>query len=53
VKYLILDDFHFHINPQIINYNGLSFHTLMGLPELGAARKHSEDWVVQEEEMAP
>jgi hypothetical protein len=36
-KYLILDDFHFHINPQIINYNGLSFHTSMGLPELGWA----------------
>jgi len=33
-KYLILDDFHFRIDPQIINYNGLSFHTLMGLPEL-------------------
>jgi hypothetical protein len=36
-KYLILDDFHFHIDPQIINYNGLSFHTSMGLPELGRA----------------
>jgi len=24
-KYLILDDFHFCIDPQIINYNGLSF----------------------------
>jgi hypothetical protein len=36
-KYLILDDFHFRINPQIINYNGLSFHTSMGLPELGRA----------------
>jgi hypothetical protein len=34
-KYLILDDFHFRIDPQIINYNGLSFHTSMGLPELG------------------
>jgi hypothetical protein len=33
-KYLILDDFHFCIDPQIINYNGLSFHTSMGLPEL-------------------
>jgi len=32
-KYLILDDLHFHIDPQIINYNGLSFHTSMGLPE--------------------
>jgi hypothetical protein len=37
VKYLILDDFHFRIDPQIINYNGLSFHTSMGLPELGWA----------------
>jgi hypothetical protein len=37
VKYLILDNFHFRINPQIINYNGLSFHTSMGLPELGRA----------------
>ncbi len=37
VKYLILDDFHFRIDPQIINYNGLSFHTSMGLPELGRA----------------
>jgi len=36
-KYLILDDFHFRIDPQIINYNGLSFHTSMGLPELGRA----------------
>jgi len=34
-KYLILDDFHFCIDPQIINYNGLSFHTSMGLPESG------------------
>jgi hypothetical protein len=33
-KYLILDDFHFRIDPQIINYNGLSFHTSMGLSEL-------------------
>jgi hypothetical protein len=32
-----LDDFHFRIDPQIINYNGLSFHTSMGLPELGRA----------------
>ncbi len=32
-----MDDFHFHIDPQIINYNGLSFHTSMGLPELGRA----------------
>jgi hypothetical protein len=37
VKYLILDDFHFRIDPQIINYNGLSFHTSMGLPKLGRA----------------
>ncbi len=29
VKYLILGDFHFRIDPQIINYNGLSFHTSM------------------------
>ncbi len=36
-KYIILDDFHFRIDPQIINYNGLSFHTSMGLPELGRA----------------
>jgi hypothetical protein len=36
-KYLILDDFHFRIDPQIINYNGLSFHTSMGLLELGWA----------------
>jgi len=36
-KYLILDDFHFRIDPQIINYNGLSFHTSMGLSELGRA----------------
>jgi len=36
-KYLILDDFHFRIDTQIINYNGLSFHTSMGLPELGQA----------------
>ncbi len=36
-KYLILDDFHFRIDPQIINYNGMSFHTSMGLPELGPA----------------
>jgi len=36
-KYLILDDFHFRIDPQIINYNGLSFHTSMGLPKLGRA----------------
>ncbi len=36
-KYLILDDFHFRIDPQIINYNGLSFHTSMGLLELGRA----------------
>jgi hypothetical protein len=36
-KYLILDNFHFCIDPQIINYNGLSFHTSMGLPELGRA----------------
>ncbi len=34
-KYLILDDFHFRIDPQIINYNGLSFHISMGLLELG------------------
>jgi len=39
-KYLILDDFHFRIDPQIINYNGLSFHTSMGLPELGRAFSH-------------
>ncbi len=39
-KYLILDDFHFRIDPQIINYNGLSFHTSMGLPELGRAADH-------------
>jgi len=37
VKYLILDDFHFCIDPQIINYNGLSFHTSMGLLKLGRA----------------
>jgi hypothetical protein len=36
-KYLILDDFHFRIDPQIINYNGLSFHTSMGLLESGRA----------------
>ncbi len=39
-KYLILDNFHFRIDPQIINYNGLSFHTSMGLPELGRAAAH-------------
>jgi hypothetical protein len=39
-KYLILDDFHFRIDPQIINYNGLSFHTSTGLPELGQAAGH-------------
>jgi hypothetical protein len=36
-KYLILDDFHFRMDPQIINYNGLSFHSSMGLPKLGWA----------------
>jgi hypothetical protein len=36
-KYLILDDFHFRIDPQIINYNGLSFHTSMGLESGRAA----------------
>jgi len=40
-KYLILDDFHFHIDPQIINYNGLSFHTSMGLSELGRAGRQA------------
>jgi hypothetical protein len=39
-KYLILDDFHFCIDPQIINYNGLSFHTSMGLLELGRVVAH-------------
>jgi hypothetical protein len=44
-KYLILDDFHFRIDPQIINYNGLSFHTSMGLPELGrAAARQPPGW---------
>jgi hypothetical protein len=40
VKYLILDNFHFRIDPQIINYNDLSFHTSMGLPELVWADRH-------------
>jgi hypothetical protein len=40
-KYLILDDFHFHIDPQIINYNGLSFHISMGLSELGRAGRQA------------
>jgi hypothetical protein len=36
-KYLILDDFQFRIDPQIINYNGMSFHISMGLSKLGRA----------------